>query len=93
MSESDIIKITSKGQITIPSKYRKELALDKDSHLHITRARDVLILKKVEKMSLGEIQDILGAIAEREGITREDIADAIKEARREYRREKEHIRE
>lgn len=82
MSESDIIKITSKGQITIPAKYRKDLSLNRDSHLHITLAGDMLVLKKVEKISLDEIQDILGAIAEKEGITREDILVETKKARK-----------
>lgn len=84
MSEPDIIKITSKGQVTIPSKYRKKLSLDKDSHLHITMAGDVLVLKKVERMSLEEISDILGSIAENEGITHEDLLLAAKKARKEY---------
>lgn len=82
MSEPEIIKITSKGQVTIPSKYRKKLSLDRDSHLQIAMSGDVLVLKKVEKMSLEEIQDILGAIAEKEGITREDILVETKKARK-----------
>jgi len=82
MSEPEIIKITSKGQVTIPSKYRKKLSLDRDSHLQIAISGDVLVLKKVEKMSLEEIQDILGAIAEKEGITREDILVETKKARK-----------
>ncbi len=84
MSEPDIIKITSKGQVTIPSKYRKKLSLDRDSHLQIAVSGDVLVLKKVEKMSLEEISGILSAIAESEGITREDLLLAAKKARKEY---------
>jgi len=82
MTESEIIKVTSKGQITIPSQFRKELSLDKDSYLFVARAGKLLVLKKVDEISLDEIADVLGGVAEREGITRDILAEDAKKARR-----------
>ena len=84
MTESEIIKVTSKGQITIPSQFRKELSLGKDSYLFVARAGKLLVLKKVDEISLDEIADVLGGVAEREGITRDMIAEDAKKARKAF---------
>ena len=88
MTESEIIKVTSKGQITIPSQFRKELSINKDTHLYATRAGKFLLLKKVEELSLEEISGILGSIAEAKGITRKELAEEAKKARREFLKKK-----
>jgi AbrB family looped-hinge helix DNA binding protein len=88
MSESEVIKITSKGQVTIPSRFRKELSLDRDSYLYVTRAGNMLVLKKVDTLSLEEISTILGSIAETEGITKEILFEEAKKARKAFLEEK-----
>ena len=88
MSESEVIKITSKGQVTIPSRFRKELSLDRDSYLYVTRAGNMLVLKKVDALSLEEISTILESIAETEGITKEILFEEAKKARKAFLEEK-----
>lgn len=88
MSEPEIIKISSKGQVTIPSKFRKELSLDRDSYIYVTRAGNMLVLKKVEKTSLEEISKVLGSIAESDGLTREILYEEAKKARKAFLEER-----
>jgi AbrB family looped-hinge helix DNA binding protein len=83
MSESEIIKVTSKGQITIPSKFRKELSLDRDSYLYVARSGKILVLKKVDDLSLDEITSLYETIAKSEGITREMLLEEVEKAREE----------
>ena len=83
MSESEIIKVTSKGQITIPSKFRKELSLSRDSYLYVARSGKILVLKKVDDLSLDEITSLYETIAKSEGITREMLLEEVEKAREE----------
>jgi len=83
MVESEIIKVTSKGQITIPSKFRKELSLDRDSYLYVARAGNMLVVKKVDDLSLDEITSLYETIAKSEGVTREILLEEVEKAREE----------
>lgn len=85
---SEVIKITSKGQVTIPSRFRKELSLDRDSYLYITRAGNMLVLKKVDALSLDEISATLETIADAEGITEEILFEEAKKARKAFLEER-----
>lgn len=88
MFESEIIKVTSKGQVTIPSRFRKELSLDKDSYLYVTRAGSMLVLKKVDELSPDEITTIFETIAKSEGVTREMLLEEVEKAREELMAER-----
>ena len=81
MSEAEIIKISSKGQVTIPAKFRKELSLDKDTYLYMAKAGKVLVLKKVEELSLDDISGVLGDVAEERGVTQELLLEETEKAR------------
>lgn len=81
MSEGEIIKVTSKGQITIPAKIRRALSLDRDSYLYVTRAGGLLVMRKVDELSLDEISAVLGAVAEERGVTRELLFEEAEKAR------------
>jgi len=83
MAESEIIKVTSKGQITIPSKFRKELSLDQNSYLYVARAGKMLVVKKVDDLSLDEITSLYETIARSEGVTREMLLEEVEKAREE----------
>jgi AbrB family looped-hinge helix DNA binding protein len=83
MAESEIVKVTSKGQITIPSKFRKELSLDRDSYLYVARTGKMLVLKKVDDLSLDEITSLYETIAKSEGVTREILLEEVEKAREE----------
>lgn len=79
--EGEIIKVTSKGQITIPVKIRRALSLDKDSYLYVTRAERLLVMRKVDELSLDEISAVLGAVAEERGVTKELLVEEAERAR------------
>ena len=81
MPEGEIIKVTSKGQITIPAKIRRALSLDRDSYLYVTRAEGLLVMRKVDDLSLDEISAVLGVVAEERGVTRELLFEEAESAR------------
>lgn len=70
-----VVKVTSKGQLTLPVKYRKDLDITKGSYLLVDEAGDYLLLKKIKK--LDEITKILSTKAKEKGITREDILKTL----------------
>ena len=81
MSEGEIIKVTSKGQITIPAKIRRVLSLNRDSYLYVARAGRLLVMRKVDELSLDEISAVLQAVAEGKGVTRELLIEEAEKAR------------
>ena len=44
----EITKISSKGQLVIPSKIRAELKINDNSLIAIQRVNDVVVIKKIE---------------------------------------------
>ena len=79
---TQVIKVTSKGQITIPSSIREELGLDKKSYIAVDTIGDYIIMKKVG-LKLKEISDVINKDAKQKKITKKDIEKALKEARKE----------
>ena len=45
---TEITKISSKGQVVIPFEMRKDLKLDTGSTLAVSRADNIILLKKVD---------------------------------------------
>ena len=76
-----VIKVTSKGQLTLPIKYRRNLGIDKDSYLLVDEIGDFLILKKIKK--LDQITKILSAKAKEKGITRDDVLKTLRKIQKE----------
>ncbi len=62
----EIIKLTSKGQMTLPKPIREKLKLNKGAHLAIFLNGEEIVLKKVEPFkALGQddpIWDLAGVI-------------------------------
>ena len=79
--DGEIIKVTSKGQITIPAKIRRALSLDRDSYLYVTRAEGLLVMRKVDDLSLDEISAVLGVVAGERGVTGELLVEEAERAR------------
>jgi AbrB family looped-hinge helix DNA binding protein len=78
-------KITSKGQVTIPKPVRDELGLAEGDYLVLEPQGEYLIGAKAEIASEDEFDRLADRIASRfkaKGITRSDVEDAIKWARR-----------
>ena len=68
----EVVKLSSKGQIVIPAKIRKELKLSKGDKLLIERKGDAIILRPVVKLSrLRGVDKIEGASEEIEKIREE----------------------
>ena len=44
----ELAKLSSKGQIVIPSKIRVELGIDEGSVLGVEKMKDMVILKKID---------------------------------------------
>ena len=76
-----VIKVTSKGQLTIPIKYRRDLGIDKESYLLVDEIGDFLILKKIQK--LDQITKILSTKAKEKGITRDDVLKTLRKIQKE----------
>lgn len=76
----EIIKVTSKGQITLPSRIRKSLKIKKDSYIVVDTIGDFIVMKRIGG-ALEEISRIFQETALKNGITKNDINAAIQESR------------
>ncbi len=81
MAFSEVVKITSKGQFTLPVEIRRDLSLGKDSYVYVTRVGRMIVMKKVDELSLDDISVILEGLAKKRGITRELLMKDIERAR------------
>jgi antitoxin PrlF len=55
--DPEITTVTSKGQITIPSRLRKQFELEKGTKLMVVTTDYGLVLKKLELPSVEEFQE------------------------------------
>ena len=81
-------KLSSRGQVVIPEKLRKELGLKPGDEFAVTRVDDKLLFEKVEPMSVEEFDELLADIrreARKAGFKKKDLEDIIKQVRAENR--------
>ena len=81
MAASQVVKITSKGQFTLPIEMRRDLSLDENSYVYVTRLGHLIVMKKVGELSLSDISAILEPLAKKSGITRKMLLEDIERAR------------
>jgi AbrB family looped-hinge helix DNA binding protein len=79
---SDIIKVTSKGQVTLPKEIRRKLQISKDSYIAVDIIGDYIIMKKVG-LKLKELSELVQKNATKKSITKKEINDAILQSRNE----------
>lgn len=79
---TDVVKVTSKGQITLPISIRKAIGISDDSYLLVEQIGDYVLMKKAE-VRMKEINRILGNEAKKKGITKKDLLRALKEVQKE----------
>jgi len=79
---SDVIKVTSKGQVTLPKEIRKKLQISKDSYIAVDIIGDYIIMKKVG-LKLKELSELVQKNAIKKNITKKEINDAILQSRNE----------
>jgi bifunctional DNA-binding transcriptional regulator/antitoxin component of YhaV-PrlF toxin-antitoxin module len=88
MDASQVVKITSKGQLTLPVEIRRDLSLGKDSYLYVTKLGRLIVMKKVDELSLDDISAVLQTLAKKRGVTRSHLMKEAERAREKLREEK-----
>ena len=76
-----VVKVTSKGQLTLPAEIREDLKIDENSYLYVIEAGNLILMKKMgvdPKEILNTFQKIAGEV----GLTREELGRAIEGVRR-----------
>jgi AbrB family looped-hinge helix DNA binding protein len=83
MSADDpkIITVTSKGQVTIPSRLREQFGLEQGTKLMVVPTDYGLVLKKLDLPSVEEFQRRVEERAERVGLSMEELDELVHEAR------------
>ena len=89
MASGEIVKMTSKGQITLPAKIRRSLTLSDESHLYVTQTGDLIVLKKVDELTLDDVSALFESLAAEGGVTKEMLEADVEEARRRIAEERE----
>jgi AbrB family looped-hinge helix DNA binding protein len=79
---TQVIKATSKGQITLPNKIRKRLGINRDTYMAVDVIGDYVLMKKVD-VKLKELSGIIQEEVKKKKISKKDIEDAILESREE----------
>ena len=82
----ELTKMTTKGQVVIPSEIRKELGLEEGSQLVVTRLGELVLMRKLAipdlKKELDELTKWGSKMARRKGIrTEADVVRLIHKGR------------
>ena len=79
--DPELATVTSKGQITIPSRLREEFGLEEGTKLMVVPTDHGLVLKKIDLPSVKEFQSRVAERAEDTDISLAEIADLVHDAR------------
>ena len=80
------VKVGNRGQLTIPSEYRKELGIEKGDVINVMKAGEVFILTR--EQVIGEtIAGKMENVMKKKGLTLQDLLRNLKEQRRKYNKE------
>ena len=60
--ESDVAVVGTKGQIVIPQRFRKELAITPNTKLIVYRRDDKLVVTKLKVPPLEELKDLFAEV-------------------------------
>ena len=53
--EAKIIRVTDKGQISLPISLREELAIEQGDQLLVTSSSDTIVLRKIRKKDFSDL--------------------------------------
>ena len=84
MANVSTTKMSSKGQVVIPEKIRKQLNLKVGSQFVVVGEKDVIILKNISPPSIDEFGDLIAEArrkGRKAGIKKSDISKAILKVR------------
>lgn len=79
--EPEVTTVTSKGQITIPSRLREQFGLEKGTKLMVVPTEYGLVLKKVDLPSVSEFQQRVEERAETVDLSPDEVTQLVHEAR------------
>lgn len=80
----ELAKVTSKGQITIPSSIRKLLSIKDGDKVLFVQEGSKVIMTNASMNALLELQESFKGIADELGVkTEQDVVDMVKEIRAE----------
>jgi AbrB family looped-hinge helix DNA binding protein len=77
--------LSSKGQVVIPEEIRTQLGLEAGAQFVVIADRDVVIFKRLDPPSLKEFSTLVERarrVAKQTGLTRADVAAAVKKVRK-----------
>lgn len=83
--DTQVLTVTSKGQISLPINIRKKLSIDTGDSLVAYATDDAIILKKIKLPSIDEFEKALleaKAWATSVGYKEDDVNDIIKSVRK-----------
>jgi AbrB family looped-hinge helix DNA binding protein len=84
--EPDIATVGAKGQIVIPQRFRRELAITPNTKLIVYRRDDKLVVTKLKIPPIDELKDLLKEIdlqnKEKRTSSEQEILDEIQAYRR-----------
>jgi AbrB family looped-hinge helix DNA binding protein len=82
----DVITMSSKGQFVIPKYLREEMGLQRQDKFVVVHDKDSILLKRISKAEANKamlsLMDRISDKFKKAGITRADVAEEIKKARR-----------
>src|SRR5207244_11856427 len=78
---AEVVKVTTKGQLTLPARIRRDLDISEDTYLLAEEVGDFDVLRRAETRFL-ELSESFQKEAKRKRITREALLRALKGARR-----------
>ena len=78
---AEIVKVTTKGQLTLPARIRKDLGISEDTYLLAEEIGDYVVLRRAESR-FSELSERFRQDAKRKGVTRNSLLRALKGARR-----------
>jgi len=77
---AEIVKVTTKGQVTLPARIRKDLDIDDDTYLLAEGVGEFVVLRKAESRFL-ELSAKFRREARRKRVTRDQLLRALKARR------------
>lgn len=77
---TEVVKVTSKGQITLPIGIRSGIGITENSYLLVERIGGYVLLKKAE-LRMKEIQKLLKNEAKRKNITKKELLKALEKTK------------
>ncbi|MFI5420900.1 MAG: AbrB/MazE/SpoVT family DNA-binding domain-containing protein [Nitrososphaerales archaeon] len=84
----EIVKVTSKGQVTLPARLRTKAGLKKGSYIYMQPIGEFVLMKRVDDLGIEQISGILQKVAKEKGLTKSLLTKEVEKARSELWKER-----